>query len=93
MKPKIISTKHSGMNVHINALNNLPIDAKLYIEEKEQDLLAKEETIQILQAKIRRLEHLSHLKDIRLGDLQQRINMLEYRENPRNKFRTQMKRN
>ncbi|XP_012942284.1 sperm flagellar protein 1 [Aplysia californica] len=42
-------------------------------EEKEQECLAKEETIQILQAKVRRLEHLLHLKDIRIEDLQTRL--------------------
>ncbi|KAH9524887.1 Sperm flagellar protein 1 [Bulinus truncatus] len=42
-------------------------------EEKEQECLAKEETIQILQAKVRRLEHLLHLKDVRLEELQSRL--------------------
>ena len=45
----------------------------LLLEEKEQEVLAKNETIQILQAKIKRLEHLLHLKDIRIEDLQQRL--------------------
>ncbi|XP_046580938.1 LOW QUALITY PROTEIN: sperm flagellar protein 1-like [Haliotis rubra] len=40
---------------------------------KEQECLAKDETIQILQAKVRRLEHLIHLKDIRIDDLQNKI--------------------
>ncbi|XP_076453973.1 sperm flagellar protein 1-like [Babylonia areolata] len=43
----------------------------ILLEEKEQEVLAKNETIQILQAKIKRLEHLLHLKDIRIEDLQQ----------------------
>ncbi|CAL1525834.1 unnamed protein product [Lymnaea stagnalis] len=42
-------------------------------EEKEQECLAKEETIQILQAKVRRLEHLLHLKDVRIEELQSRL--------------------
>ncbi|XP_041368707.1 sperm flagellar protein 1-like [Gigantopelta aegis] len=46
---------------------------KVLLEDKEQELLAKEETIQILNAKIRRLEHLLHLKDIRIDDLQKRV--------------------
>ena len=45
----------------------------LMLEEKEQEVLAKTETIQILQAKIKRLEHLLHLKDIRIEDLQSRL--------------------
>ena len=43
------------------------------LEEKEQEVLTKNETIQILQAKIKRLEHLLHLKDIRIDDLSQRL--------------------
>ncbi|XP_076436064.1 sperm flagellar protein 1-like [Babylonia areolata] len=42
----------------------------ILLEEKEQEVLAKDETIKILQAKIKRLEHLVHLKDIRIEDLQ-----------------------
>ena len=42
---------------------------RLYYEEKEQECLAKEEQIQILNAKIKRLEHLLHLKDVRIQDL------------------------
>ncbi|KAL8623971.1 hypothetical protein ACOMHN_047191 [Nucella lapillus] len=45
----------------------------LLLEEKAQEVLAKNETIQILQAKIKRLEHLLHLKDIRIEDLQSRL--------------------
>ncbi|KAK7008718.1 sperm flagellar protein 1-like isoform X1 [Biomphalaria glabrata] len=53
-----------------------PIDdmvPRAMYEEKEQECLAKEETIQILQAKVRRLEHLLHLKDVRLEELQVRL--------------------
>ncbi|XP_067656941.1 sperm flagellar protein 1-like [Haliotis asinina] len=46
---------------------------RILLEEKEQECLAKDETIQILQAKVRRLEHLIHLKDIRIDDLQNKI--------------------
>ncbi|PVD30449.1 hypothetical protein C0Q70_09715 [Pomacea canaliculata] len=45
----------------------------LLLEEKEQEILAKDETIQILNAKIKRMEHLLHLKDIRIEDLQARL--------------------
>lgn len=44
------------------------------LEEKDQQLAAKDETIEILQAKIRRLEQLLKLKDIRIEDLQARLN-------------------
>lgn len=42
---------------------------RVMYEEKEMECQAKEETIQILNAKIRRLEHLLHLKDVRIEDL------------------------
>ncbi|ESO98401.1 hypothetical protein LOTGIDRAFT_214018 [Lottia gigantea] len=43
------------------------------LDEQEGECIAKEETIQILNAKIRRLEHLLHLKDIRIQDLEERL--------------------
>ncbi|XP_056005769.1 sperm flagellar protein 1-like isoform X5 [Ostrea edulis] len=46
---------------------------RLLFEEKVQECLAKDETIKILQAKISRLEHLIHLKDVRIDDLQNRV--------------------
>ena len=39
-------------------------------------------SLQILQAKVRRLEHLLHLKDIRIDDLQQRLDQLEVQLRP-----------
>lgn len=46
---------------------------RLVFEEKVQECLAKDETIKILQAKMQRLEHLIHLKDVRIDDLQGRV--------------------
>ncbi|BFZ01174.1 hypothetical protein BsWGS_04213 [Bradybaena similaris] len=46
-------------------------------EEKEQECLSKEETIQILQAKVRRLEHLLQLKDLRIEDLQSKLDTVK----------------
>ncbi|RDD38390.1 Sperm flagellar protein 1 [Trichoplax sp. H2] len=48
-------------------------EAVIAMEEKTQALLASQETIQILQAKIRRIEHLLHLKDLRIEELQSRL--------------------
>ncbi|XP_053548866.1 sperm flagellar protein 1-like [Bombina bombina] len=42
---------------------------RLLLEEKEQALLALQETVQILQMKVQRLEHLVQLKDLRIEDL------------------------
>lgn len=46
---------------------------RIMLEEREQEVLAKDEMIKILQAKISRLEHLLHLKDMRIDDLQNRV--------------------
>jgi len=46
---------------------------RIALEEKEQALLASQETVQILQAKIRRLEHLLHLKDLRLNEIKKQL--------------------
>uniref|UniRef100_H2Y671 Calponin-homology (CH) domain-containing protein n=1 Tax=Ciona savignyi TaxID=51511 RepID=H2Y671_CIOSA len=54
-------------------LTGLDNQTRLILEEKEQALLASQETVQILQVKIRRLEHLLKLKDMRLMDMEQRL--------------------
>uniref|UniRef100_W5MA54 Uncharacterized protein n=1 Tax=Lepisosteus oculatus TaxID=7918 RepID=W5MA54_LEPOC len=45
----------------------------LLMEEKEQALLALQETMEILQMKVNRLEHLVHLKDLRIDDLTRQL--------------------
>lgn len=46
---------------------------RMVIEQKEQALLASQETVQILQAKVRRLEHLLKLKDDRIEELMKAV--------------------
>ncbi|KAM9330041.1 sperm flagellar protein 1 [Gastrophryne carolinensis] len=46
---------------------------RIQLAEKEQDVLAAQETIQILEAKVRRLEQLLHLKNVRIDDLTRRL--------------------
>ncbi|KAJ7351078.1 Sperm flagellar protein 1 [Desmophyllum pertusum] len=53
-----------------------PQSTRLLLEEKEQALLASQETVQILNVKIRRLEHLLHLKDLRIDDLSKRLQLV-----------------
>lgn len=62
--------KKSGSVQNISQPDFVP---RLAYEEKVQESLAKDETLEILNAKVRRLEHLLHLKDIRIDDLQARI--------------------
>ncbi|PVD30448.1 hypothetical protein C0Q70_09714 [Pomacea canaliculata] len=55
------------------AINN--VDRSL-LEEKEQESMAKNETIYILNDKLTRLEQLLHLKDMRIEDLESRLNQV-----------------
>ncbi|XP_029377662.1 sperm flagellar protein 1 [Echeneis naucrates] len=42
---------------------------RIILQEKEQAVMALQETVEILQMKVNRLEHLVHLKDMRIEDL------------------------
>jgi hypothetical protein len=56
--------------------NRFPhVDPRIALEEKEQQLLEAHEAIQILQVKVRRMEHLLHLKDMRIEDLVKRLQL------------------
>ncbi|XP_059934421.1 sperm flagellar protein 1 isoform X1 [Mesoplodon densirostris] len=52
----------------------------LQIAEKEQELLASQETVQVLQMKVRRLEHLLQLKNVRIEDLSRRLQQAEHKQ-------------
>ncbi|CAF4699705.1 unnamed protein product [Rotaria socialis] len=52
---------------------NTDMVSRIEYDEKEQESIAKDEEIQILQAKIRRLEHLLHLKDVRVDELSMQL--------------------
>ncbi|KAL7889858.1 hypothetical protein AOLI_G00021160 [Acnodon oligacanthus] len=54
---------------------------RLLLEEKEQALLALQETVEILQIKVNRLEHLVHLKDLRIEDLTKHLERYKTRNN------------
>uniref|UniRef100_A0A674K1X8 Sperm flagellar protein 1 n=1 Tax=Terrapene triunguis TaxID=2587831 RepID=A0A674K1X8_9SAUR len=60
----------------------LPGDTSFRIQlaEREQALLACQETVQILQMKVRRLEHLLHLKNVRIDDLTRRLQQVEQKQ-------------
>ncbi|KAG5831537.1 hypothetical protein ANANG_G00304730 [Anguilla anguilla] len=54
---------------------------RLLMEEKEQALLALKETVEILQIKVNRLEHLVQLKDLRIEDLTRHVERYRTRAN------------
>lgn len=73
--PKSKPTMHGNLQKKSTSMNNLSSDmvSRIEYDEKEQECIAKDEQIQILQAKIRRLEHLLHLKDVRVDDLAEKL--------------------
>ncbi|XP_067836858.1 sperm flagellar protein 1-like isoform X2 [Heptranchias perlo] len=74
--PTLSPTKLQPGFAHTSQLSP---EVRILLEEKEQALLAFQETIQILQVKVRRLEHLLHLKDVRIDDLTRRVQQTEQR--------------
>ncbi|XP_006235095.1 sperm flagellar protein 1 isoform X1 [Rattus norvegicus] len=58
----------------------------LQIAEKEQELLASQETVQVLQMKVKRLEHLLQLKNVRIDDLSRRLQQAERKQRKKDHF-------
>ncbi|XP_050982424.1 sperm flagellar protein 1 isoform X2 [Labeo rohita] len=58
---------------------NVDPAVRLLLEEKEQAILALQETVEILQIKVDRLEHLMHLKDLRIEDLTKHLQQYKAR--------------
>ncbi|GLD66531.1 sperm flagellar protein 1 [Lates japonicus] len=53
------------------------------LQEKEQAVMALQETVEILQMKVNRLEHLIHLKDMRIEDLTRHLETYKSKGNTR----------
>ncbi|XP_075428878.1 sperm flagellar protein 1 isoform X1 [Ascaphus truei] len=56
---------------------NTDASLRIQLAKKEQALLASQESVQILQVKMHRLEHLLHLKNVRIDDLTRRLQQAE----------------
>ncbi|XP_075042912.1 sperm flagellar protein 1 [Mixophyes fleayi] len=56
---------------------NSDTSLRIQLAEKEQALMTSQEANQILQAKLRRLEQLVHLKNVRIDDLSRRLQEAE----------------
>ncbi|KAI7805318.1 sperm flagellar protein 1 [Triplophysa rosa] len=54
---------------------------QLLLDDKEQAILALQETVEILQIKVNKLEHLLHLKDLRIEDLTKHSERYKTRNN------------
>ncbi|KAM5140874.1 sperm flagellar protein 1-like isoform 2-T2 [Mantella aurantiaca] len=60
---------------------HLESGVRLLLEEKDLEALALQETVQILQMKVQRLEHLVQLKDLRIEDLTRHLNKQRLQKN------------
>nr|DBA29541.1 TPA: hypothetical protein GDO54_009763 [Pyxicephalus adspersus] len=56
---------------------NADTSMRIQLAEKEQALMEAQENLQILQAKLRRMEQLVHLKNVRIDDLTRRLQEAE----------------
>ncbi|XP_040905804.1 sperm flagellar protein 1 [Toxotes jaculatrix] len=56
---------------------------RIILQEKEQAVMALQETVEILQMKVNRLEHLVHLKDMRIEDLTRHLETYKAKGNTR----------
>ncbi|XP_053314044.1 sperm flagellar protein 1 [Spea bombifrons] len=52
---------------------------RIQLAEKEQELMAAQESVQVLQVKLRRMERLLQLKNVRIDDLSRRLQEAEDR--------------
>ncbi|CAL8358268.1 unnamed protein product [Boreogadus saida] len=55
---------------------------RLMLQEKERAVMTLQETVEILQMKVNRLEHLVHLKDVLVGDLTRRLDSYKAQARP-----------
>ncbi|XP_065153620.1 sperm flagellar protein 1 [Paramisgurnus dabryanus] len=78
--PTIVKKEEKVSNA-ANLGPNVDPSLRLLLEEKEQAILALQDTVEILQMKVNRLEHLVHLKDLRIEDLTKHLERYKARNN------------
>ncbi|VUZ54665.1 unnamed protein product [Hymenolepis diminuta] len=66
--------KFSGTNGYHESVSD---DLLQSYEQKVQECLNLQETVDILNAKLRRMQHLLELKDLRINELQSRLQFLQ----------------
>ncbi|XP_068183906.1 sperm flagellar protein 1 [Antennarius striatus] len=65
--------KNGQMEQTVQFYTEMDPAVRLILQEKEQAVIALQETVEILQMKVSRLEHLVHLKDMRIEELRQHL--------------------
>lgn len=72
-KQKISPRASVQGNSSMSGKNKIPTQLRLEYEEKVQECLQQAEEIEVLQAKVRRLEHLLELKETRILELTEKL--------------------
>ncbi|XP_049456464.1 sperm flagellar protein 1 [Epinephelus fuscoguttatus] len=75
--------KHGKPQHAAQFYSNMDPSLRLFLQEKEQAVMALQETVEILQMKVNRLEHLVHLKDMRIEDLTRHLETYKAKGNTR----------
>jgi hypothetical protein len=68
----ILLSNRSNKSIHSNQISSKDI-SRIEYEEIKQQCLQQQEEIEVLHAKIRRLEHVLQLKDIRISELSRAV--------------------
>ncbi|VDN11240.1 unnamed protein product [Dibothriocephalus latus] len=71
---QLITPTYSSSKPTVSTKADSDDNLRLLYEQKVQECLALEETVEILNAKIKRMAHLLELKDIRINELQANLN-------------------
>ncbi|KAH9499174.1 Sperm flagellar protein 1 [Bulinus truncatus] len=66
----VTSSLHKSQPSNAPIIDNVPLEL---LEEKMMEYKAKTETIQILTVKIKKMEHLLHLKEVKIQELEKHI--------------------
>ncbi|XP_076017043.1 sperm flagellar protein 1 [Genypterus blacodes] len=74
-------TENSQPQQTMQMLSDMEPAACIILHEKDQAVMALQETVEILQMKVKRLEHLVHLKDMRIEDLTRHVEMYKAKAN------------
>ncbi|XP_047459922.1 sperm flagellar protein 1 [Mugil cephalus] len=75
--------KNSKLHQAVKTYSDMDPTFRIILQEKEQAIMALQETVEILQMKVNRLEHLVHLKDMRIEDLTRHLETYKAKGNAR----------
>ncbi|XP_070697573.1 sperm flagellar protein 1 [Pempheris klunzingeri] len=82
-KDEMSRLKKGTQQITAQLYSDMDPTIRLILQEKEQAVMALQETVEILQMKVNRLEHLVHLKDMRIEDLMRHLETYKAKGSPR----------